>query len=45
MGWKVIYNTLYINFFGLILGIVVPVSIAVLLQEIRHKAYKKSPKA
>ncbi|KOR90554.1 ABC transporter permease [Paenibacillus solani] len=41
MGWKVIYNTLYINFFGLILGVVVPVSIAVLLHEIRHKTYKK----
>ncbi|MUG65693.1 ABC transporter permease [Paenibacillus campinasensis] len=41
MGWKVTYNTLYINFFGLILGIVVPVSIAVLIHEIRHKTYKK----
>ncbi|MGG3282165.1 ABC transporter permease [Paenibacillus solani] len=41
MGWKVIYNTLYINFFGLILGVIVPVSIAVLLHEIRHKTYKK----
>lgn len=41
MGWKVIYNTLFINFFGLILGIIVPVSIAILLNEIRNKAYKK----
>lgn len=41
MGWKVIYNTLYINFFGLILGTIVPVSIAILLNEIRSKAYKK----
>ncbi len=41
MGWKVTYNTLYINFFGLILGIIVPVSIAVFLNEIRHKAFKR----
>ncbi|MFB4324898.1 ABC transporter permease subunit [Priestia sp. BR_2] len=41
MGWKVTYNTLYINFFGLILGIIIPVSIAILINEIRHKAYKK----
>ncbi|OZB95356.1 sugar ABC transporter permease [Paenibacillus sp. XY044] len=41
MGWKVTYNTLYINFFGLILGIIVPVSIAILINEIRHKTYKK----
>ncbi|MDR9855768.1 MULTISPECIES: ABC transporter permease [unclassified Paenibacillus] len=41
MGWKVTYNTLYINFFSLILGIVIPVSIAIFINEIRHKAYKK----
>ncbi|WP_244864857.1 sugar ABC transporter permease [Paenibacillus sp. J23TS9] len=41
MGWKVTYNTLYINFFSLILGIVVPVSIAILINEIRHKTYRK----
>ncbi|WP_127593223.1 ABC transporter permease [Paenibacillus lautus] len=41
MGWKVTYNTLYINFFGLILGIIIPVSIAILIHEIRHKTYKK----
>ncbi|MWV47110.1 ABC transporter permease subunit [Paenibacillus sp. HJL G12] len=41
MGWKVTYNTLYINFFGLIFGIIVPVSIAILINEIRHKTYKK----
>ncbi|MFX3635747.1 MAG: ABC transporter permease [Candidatus Pristimantibacillus sp.] len=41
MGWKVTYNTLYINFFSLILGIIIPVSIAVFLNEIRHKAFKR----
>ncbi|GAE06444.1 maltose/maltodextrin ABC transporter, permease protein MalF [Paenibacillus sp. JCM 10914] len=41
MGWKVTYNTLYINFFGLILGIIIPVSIAIMINEIRHKATKK----
>ncbi|SDR96171.1 multiple sugar transport system permease protein/putative aldouronate transport system permease protein [Paenibacillaceae bacterium GAS479] len=41
MGWKVIYNTLYINFFGIILGIIVPVGIAILLNEIRNDAYKR----
>lgn len=41
MGWKVTYNTLYINFFGLILGIIVPVSIAIMINEIRSKTYKK----
>ncbi|OXM16870.1 ABC transporter permease [Paenibacillus herberti] len=41
MGWKVIYNTLYINFFGIILGIIVPVGIAILLNEIRHDSYKR----
>lgn len=41
MGWKVTYNTLYINFFGLILGILVPVSIAIMINEIRSKTYKK----
>ncbi|ANA82549.1 binding-protein-dependent transport systems inner membrane component [Paenibacillus vortex V453] len=41
MGWKVTYNTLYINFFGLILGIIIPVTIAIMINEIRHKTYKK----
>ena len=41
MGWKVTYNTLYINFFGIILGTIVPVSIAILFNEIRNHTYKK----
>lgn len=41
MGWKVTYNTLFINFFGIVLGIVVPVTLAILLHEIRNTAFKK----
>ncbi|WP_254450141.1 ABC transporter permease [Cohnella herbarum] len=41
MGWRVTYNTLVINFWGIILGIIVPITIAVLLNEIRGKAFKK----
>ncbi|MBD2867078.1 ABC transporter permease [Paenibacillus arenilitoris] len=41
MGWKVTYNTLFINFFGIVLGIVVPVTLAILLHEIRSVAFKK----
>lgn len=41
MGWKVTYNTLIINFFSIIFGILIPVSIAVLLNEIRVAAFKK----
>lgn len=41
MGWRVTYNTLVINFFGIILGIIVPISIAILLNEIRGKVFKK----
>jgi len=41
MGWKVTYNTLVINFWGIVLGIVVPVTIAILLNEIRGKSFKK----
>ncbi|PRX61119.1 multiple sugar transport system permease protein/putative aldouronate transport system permease protein [Cohnella sp. SGD-V74] len=41
MGWKVTYNTLVINFFGIVLGIIFPITIAVLLNEIRGKAFKK----
>lgn len=40
-GWKVTYNTLAINFFSILFGIAVPVTIAVLLNEIRSAAYKK----
>ena len=41
MGWRVTYNTLIINFWGIILGTIFPVSIAVLLHEIRNKTFKK----
>ncbi|WP_372630675.1 ABC transporter permease [Cohnella sp.] len=41
MGWKVTYNTLVINFFGIVLGIIFPITIAILLNEIRGKAFKK----
>lgn len=41
MGWKVIYNTLFINFFGIILGLIVPVSIAIFFNEIRSRLFKK----
>lgn len=40
-SWKVIYNTLYINFWGLVLGTIVPIMIAILLNEIRRKRFKK----
>ena len=41
MGPKVIWNTLYINFWGLILGLVVPMSIAILFNEIQSEKFKK----
>ncbi|MBN2981613.1 MULTISPECIES: ABC transporter permease [Cohnella] len=41
MGWRVTYNTLFINFFGIIFGILFPVAIAVFLNEIRSAAFKK----
>ncbi len=41
MGWKVTYNTLFINFFGILLGLLVPISIAIFLNEIRSKLFKK----
>jgi putative aldouronate transport system permease protein len=41
MGWKVTYNTLFINFFGIILGLIVPISIAIFFNEIRSKLFKK----
>lgn len=41
MGWRVTYNTLFINFFGIILGLIVPISIAVFFNEIRSKVFKK----
>lgn len=41
MGWRVTYNTLFINFFGIILGLIIPISIAVFFNEIRNKVFKK----
>jgi putative aldouronate transport system permease protein len=41
MGWRVTYNTLFINFFGMILGLIVPISIAIFFNEVRGKVYKK----
>ena len=41
MGPKTIWNTLYINFWGLILGLVVPITIAILFNEIQSKRFKQ----
>lgn len=41
MGWKVIRNTLVINFWGLILGTIFPITIAICFNEIRGKMFKK----
>ncbi|MFC6334177.1 ABC transporter permease [Paenibacillus septentrionalis] len=41
MGWQVTYNTLVINFYSIILGIIFPVGIAILLNEVRSVAFKK----
>lgn len=41
MGWQVIYNTLFINFFTIILGLIVPITIAIFFNEIRSKLFKK----
>lgn len=41
MGPKVIWNTLYINFWGLILGLIFPISIAILFNEIQSKRFKQ----
>ncbi len=38
---RVIANTLIINFFGLLLGTSVPVTIAICLNEVRSKAFKR----
>jgi len=41
MGLKSVYNTLYLNIWGLILGLIVPVSVAILFNEIQGKLFKK----
>ena len=41
MGPKVIANTLIINFWGLIFGTTIPITIAICFNDIQHKIYKK----
>ncbi len=41
MGLKSVYNTLYINLFGLIFGTAVPITIAICFNEIKNKGFKK----
>ena len=41
MGPKTIWNTLYINFWGLILGLIVPIALAILFNEIQSKRFKQ----
>ena len=40
-AWRVISNTLILNFWGIILGTILPISIAILMNEIRNKPFKK----
>ena len=40
-AWNAIKNTLIINFWGLILGTILPVSIAIFMNEIRNGFFKK----
>ena len=41
MGLKVIKNTLVINFWGLIFGTILPITIAICFNEVRGKIFKK----
>lgn len=41
MGPKIIYNTLFINIFGIILGLIFPISLAICINEIKGKTFKK----
>ena len=41
MGLRSVYNTLYINFFGLIFGTIVPITIAICFNELKNKVFKK----
>lgn len=41
MGPKSIYNTLFLNFWGIILGLIFPISIAIFFYEIKGKWFKK----
>ena len=40
-AWEVIANTLIINFWGLILGTIMPVALAIFMNEIRNEPFKK----
>ena len=40
-AWNVIANTLIINFWGLILGTIMPVTLAIFMNEIRSEPFKK----
>ena len=40
-AWKVTFNTLAINFFCIIFGLVVPISIAIFFNEIRGRIFKR----
>lgn len=39
---QVLYNTIFISLMKIVLGIIVPVTIALLLNELRHVAFKRS---
>jgi len=41
MAWKVTINTLVINLFCIIFGLIIPISIAIFFNEIRGKVFKK----
>lgn len=40
--WQALRNTIFISFFKLVLGIVVPVVVAILLNEVKHSFYKRT---
>lgn len=40
-GMRSVYNTLYLNAWGLVLGLIIPVAIAILFNEIQGKMFKK----
>lgn len=40
-AWKVIANTLILNFWGIILGTILPVSLAIFMNEIKNEPFKK----
>lgn len=40
-AWQVIYNTLFLNFWGIILGTIMPVALAIFMNEIKNGPFKK----